>query len=53
MKETLLNLKSIIFWDMTQCSLFKVNQHFGGTYRLNLRIEEYAEQEPSVKASGR
>jgi hypothetical protein len=27
-------LKSIIFWDITQCSPLSVNRRFGGTYRL-------------------
>jgi hypothetical protein len=30
-------MKSIVFWDITPCSLLKVNRHFGGTYRLHLR----------------
>jgi hypothetical protein len=27
-------MKSIIFWDMTPCSLLSCNRRFGGTYRL-------------------
>jgi hypothetical protein len=27
----------VIFWDTTPCSLWKINQSFGGTYRLNLQ----------------
>jgi hypothetical protein len=30
-------MKSIIFWDITQCSPLKVNRRFGGTYRLHLQ----------------
>jgi hypothetical protein len=30
-------MKSIIFWDMTPCSLLSCNQRFGGTYRLHLQ----------------
>jgi hypothetical protein len=30
-------LKSIIFWDMTPCSLLRCNLRFGGTYRLHLQ----------------
>jgi hypothetical protein len=30
-------MKSIIFWDITPCSAFKVNRRFGGTYRLHLQ----------------
>jgi hypothetical protein len=30
-------LKRTIFWDMTPCSLLKVNRRFGGTYRLHLQ----------------
>jgi hypothetical protein len=30
-------MKSIIFWDMTPCSLLSVNRRFGGTYRLHLQ----------------
>jgi hypothetical protein len=34
---TAMVIKSTIFWDITPCSLFKVNRRFGGTYRLNLQ----------------
>jgi hypothetical protein len=27
-------LKSIIFWDVTPCSLLRCNRRFGGTYRI-------------------
>jgi hypothetical protein len=30
-------MKSSIFWDITPCSPLKVNQRFGGTYRLHLQ----------------
>jgi hypothetical protein len=30
-------MKSTIFWDITPCSPLKVNQRFGGTYRLQLQ----------------
>jgi hypothetical protein len=30
-------MKSIIFWDMTPCSLLSCNRHFRGTYRLHLQ----------------
>jgi hypothetical protein len=30
-------MKSIIFWDMTLCSLLSCNWRFGGTYRLHLQ----------------
>jgi hypothetical protein len=30
-------MKSIIFWDMTPCSLLSSNLRFGGTYRLHLQ----------------
>jgi hypothetical protein len=33
-------MKSTIFWDITPCSPLKVNQHFGGTYRLHLQDRE-------------
>jgi hypothetical protein len=29
--------KSIIFWDMTPCSLLSCNRRFGGTYRRHLQ----------------
>jgi hypothetical protein len=31
-----LGQKSTIFWDITLCSFLKVNQCFGGIYRLHL-----------------
>jgi hypothetical protein len=30
-------MNSIIFWDMTPCSLLSCNRCFGGTYRLHLQ----------------
>jgi hypothetical protein len=30
-------MKSIIFWDMTSCSLLICNRRFGGKYRLRLQ----------------
>jgi hypothetical protein len=30
-------LNSSIFWGITTFSLFKINRHFGGTYRLHLQ----------------
>jgi hypothetical protein len=33
-------MKSIIFWDVTPCSLLSCNRCFGGTYRLHLQVEE-------------
>jgi hypothetical protein len=30
-------MKSTIFWDITPCSLLKVNRRFGGTYRIHLK----------------
>jgi hypothetical protein len=30
-------MKSPIFWDITPCTLLKVNRRFGGTYRRHLR----------------
>jgi hypothetical protein len=32
---TAANMQSIIFWDMTPCSLVEVLQRFGGTYCLH------------------
>jgi hypothetical protein len=32
----LIKLNSNIFWDITPFSLFKINRHFVGTYRLHL-----------------
>jgi hypothetical protein len=34
------NIRSVpIFWDITPCSQLRVNQRFGGTYRLHLKIQ--------------
>jgi hypothetical protein len=30
-------MKSIIFWDVTPCSLLRCNRRFGGTYRIHLQ----------------
>jgi hypothetical protein len=45
-------MKSTIFWDITPCSLLKVNRRFGGTYRLHPQIRRISQQETSVKAGG-
>jgi hypothetical protein len=34
---TVVVMKSIIFWDVTPCSLLSFNRRFGGTYRLHLQ----------------
>jgi hypothetical protein len=31
-------MQNTVFWDITLCSPFKVNIHFGGTYHLHLQI---------------
>jgi hypothetical protein len=43
------DLKSIIFWDVTPCSLLICNRRFGGTYRLNLQDRRKFQQEPPSK----
>jgi hypothetical protein len=35
--KTGLNMKSIIFWDMTLCSPLSYNRRFGVSYRLHLQ----------------
>jgi hypothetical protein len=34
---TVVVIKSSVFWDITPCSPFKVNQHFGGTCHLHFQ----------------
>jgi hypothetical protein len=36
-------LKPSVFWDITPCSQLKINQHFGGTFRLNLQVIKVSE----------
>jgi hypothetical protein len=40
-------MKSIIFWDVTPCSLLKCNWRCGGTYRLHLQGRRKFQQEPA------
>jgi hypothetical protein len=40
---TVVVMKSSIFWDITPCSLLKVNRRFGGTYRLHLQDRRISE----------
>jgi hypothetical protein len=40
-EETILLMKSIIFWDMMPCSPSSFNRCFGGTYRLHLHSIHY------------
>jgi hypothetical protein len=42
-------MKSIIFWDVTPCSLLRYNRRFGGTYRLHLQGPRKFQQEPASK----
>jgi hypothetical protein len=37
MEITAVTMKSSSSWDMTPCSLVKVSEHFGGTYRFHLQ----------------
>jgi hypothetical protein len=46
-------MKSSIFWDITPCSLLKVNRSFGGTYRLHLQGWKISRARTSVKAGGK
>jgi hypothetical protein len=34
---TVVVMKSTIFWDITPCSLLRINRCFGGTYCLQLQ----------------
>jgi hypothetical protein len=51
MKETFkwVNIKSIIFWDMTRCSPLKLNRRFGETYRLHLQGRRNRFSKPARK----
>jgi hypothetical protein len=46
---TALVMKSIIFWDMTQCSQLSFNRRFGGTYRLHLQGRRNRFSKPANK----
>jgi hypothetical protein len=47
-RTTYCSLLSIIFWDVTPCSLLKCNRRFGGTYRLHLqgRRKNFSKNQP-------
>jgi hypothetical protein len=36
-------MKSSVFWDIMPCSSVKVNQRFGGTYRLHLQGQKVSQ----------
>jgi hypothetical protein len=40
-RESVLHLRSTIFWDMTPCSPLSFNRRFAGTYRLHLQGRTY------------
>jgi hypothetical protein len=46
-------LKSIIFWDMTPCSLSSFNRRFGGSFRLHLqgRRNKFKNQQASKQVA--
>jgi hypothetical protein len=47
--QTVGNVKSIIFWDMTSCSPLSFNRRFGGTYRLHLQGRRNGFSKPESK----
>jgi hypothetical protein len=51
--EVLTVTKSSIFWDITLCSLLKINWHFGGIYCLHLQGQRKGKQATSMKGGGR
>jgi hypothetical protein len=40
-------MKSIIFWDVTPCSLLRCNRRFGGIYLLHLQGRKKFQQGPA------
>jgi hypothetical protein len=42
-------MESIIFWDVTPCSLSRFNRRFGGTYRLHFQGRRKFQQESANK----
>jgi hypothetical protein len=44
-------MKSIIFWDMTPCSLLSFNRRFGGTYRFHLQGRRNRFSKTSIQAA--
>jgi hypothetical protein len=46
-------MKSSIFWDITLCSLLKINRYFGGIYCLHLQGQRKGKQATSMKGDGR
>jgi hypothetical protein len=42
-------MKSIIFWDITPCSLLSFNRSFGGTYHLHLQGRRNRFSKPASK----
>jgi hypothetical protein len=46
-------MKSSIFWDITPCTLLKVNRRFGGTYRLHLQSRRINQAKRNAKAGGK
>jgi hypothetical protein len=50
---TTMNTKIVVFWDVTSCSLVKRYLHFGETYCLSFKAEEYAAWENEVTDTGK
>jgi hypothetical protein len=46
-------MKSTVLWDIRPCSPLKVNQRFGGTYRLHIQGRRISRDRTSVKAGGK
>jgi hypothetical protein len=48
--QTVTEMKSTIFWDITPSTPLSVNRRSGGTYRLHLQGRKKVQQETSVEA---
>jgi hypothetical protein len=46
-------MKNSVFWDLTLCSPFKVNQHFGRTCRLHLQGRRISQERNQYKADSK
>jgi hypothetical protein len=46
-------IKNYIFWDITPCSLLKVNRCFGGTCRLHLQRRKISQPRNQHEASSK
>jgi hypothetical protein len=46
-------MKNSVFWEITQCSLIKVNRRYGGEYLLHLQCRRVSQERTKHEAGNK